>query len=94
MLERARMGVWHRMSRQHLQRYLDEIGFRWNCRLKREYVSKSGRKRRIITTIPLPDMLSGLLYPAIGRQVRRTRNYGFSALPSSLPAHSSLLSDT
>lgn len=28
MLERARMGVWHRMSRQHLQRYLDEIGFR------------------------------------------------------------------
>src|SRR5262249_41123651 len=48
MLERARMGVWHRMSRQHLQRYLDEIGFRWNCRLKREYVSKSGRKRRLI----------------------------------------------
>src|SRR4029453_14053806 len=28
LLERARMGVWHRMSRLHLQRYLDEIGCR------------------------------------------------------------------
>lgn len=83
MLERARMGVWHRMSRQHLQRYLEEIGFRWNCRVKRDYVSKSGRKRRIITTIPLPDMLSKLLYPSTGRQIRRTPNYGFSILPSS-----------
>jgi len=86
MLERARMGVWHRMSRQHLQRYLDEIGFRWNCRLKREYVSKAGRRRRIITTIPLPDMLSKLLKPAIGRQIRRTGNYGLSVLPSTLSA--------
>jgi hypothetical protein len=85
MLERAGIGVWHRMSRLHLRRYLDEIGFRWNCRLKREYVSKSGRTRRIITTIPLPDMLSRLLYPAIGRQVRRTPNCGFKAVPSSLP---------
>jgi hypothetical protein len=80
------MGVWHRMSRQHLQRYLDEIGFRWNCRLKREYVSKAGRRRRIITTIPLPDMLSKLLKPAIGRQIRRTGNYGLSVLPSTLSA--------
>lgn len=92
MLERARMGVWHRMSRQHLQRYLDEIGFRWNCRPKQDYVSKSGRKLRIITTIPLRDMLSKLLHPAIGHQVRRTRNYGFSALPSCLPVHSRPLS--
>jgi hypothetical protein len=84
MLERARMGVWHRMSRHHLQRYLDEIGFRWNCRLKRDCVSKSGRTRRIITTIPLPDMLSKLLYPAIGRQVRRIKNYGFRTLSSSV----------
>jgi hypothetical protein len=87
MLERARMGVWHRMSGLHLQRYLDEIGFRWNCRVKRDYISKSGRRRRIITTIPLPDMLSRLSYPAIGRQIRRTVNCGFSALPTSLPLH-------
>jgi hypothetical protein len=30
-------------------------------------------------------MLSRLLYPATGRQVRRTQNYGFSTLPGSLP---------
>lgn len=44
LLERARMGVWHRMSRHHLQRYLDEISFRWNCRVKRETRTKSGRR--------------------------------------------------
>lgn len=86
LLERARMGVWHRMSRQHLQRYLNEISFRWNCRLKRETRTKSGRKRRIVTIIPLPDMLSRLLKPATGRQLRRTANYGFSVLPNFLPS--------
>ena len=85
MLERARIGVWHRMSQQHLQRYIDEVGFRWNCRLKREHISKSGRRRRVITTIPLADMLLRLLKPAIGRQIRRTENFGFIVLPSSLP---------
>jgi hypothetical protein len=78
MLERARIGVWHRMSQQHLQRYIDEIGFRWNCRLKREQASKSGHRRRIITMVPLPDMFLRLLRSAIGRQVRRTENYGFT----------------
>jgi transposase-like protein len=83
LLERARMGVWHRMSRKHLQRYLDEISFRWNCRVKHEY-EKAGKKRRLITTIPLPDMLSRLLQPSIGRQIRRTENCGFMVLDSPL----------
>lgn len=72
------------MSRQHLQRYLDEISFRWNCRLKREFRTKSGRRRRIISTIPLPDMLSRLLKPSIGRQIRRSANYGLRVLPNFL----------
>ncbi|MBK8158375.1 MAG: transposase [Rhodospirillaceae bacterium] len=84
LLERARMGVWHRMSRPHLQRYLDEISFRRNCRIKREVTSKGGRKRRAITTIPLPDMLSKMLRPCIGRQIRRTENYSFKVLPNTL----------
>lgn len=29
-LERAKDGVYHRLSREHLQCYLDEICFRWN----------------------------------------------------------------
>jgi hypothetical protein len=80
LLERARPGVWHRMRRTHLQRYLDEISFRWNCRVKQEY-EKAGKKRRPITTIPLPDMLSRLLGPSSGRQIRRTSNCGFIVLP-------------
>jgi hypothetical protein len=55
--------------------------------------SRLSRRLRIITTIPLPDMLSRLLYPAVGREVRRTGNYGFSALPSSLPMLPRLVSD-
>ena len=77
MLERARLGVWHRMSQARLQRYLDEISLRWNCRIKREITSRRGRKRRIITTIPLADMLSRMLRACVGRQIRRTPNYGF-----------------
>ena len=36
----------------------------------------AGTKRRLITAIPLPDMLSRLLRPSIGRQIRRTVNTG------------------
>lgn len=80
VLERARIGVWHRMSRQHLQRYPDEIAFRWNCRVRWDF-EKNGRWRRIIATIPLPSMLSKLLKPAIGRQIRRSASYGLCFLP-------------
>ena len=66
-----------------LQRYLDVISFRWNCRVKHEY-EKAGKKRRLITTIPLPDMLSRLLKPSTGRQIRRTENYGLMVLDSPL----------
>ncbi|MBI2253536.1 MAG: IS1595 family transposase [Proteobacteria bacterium] len=93
MLERARLGVWHRMSQAHLQRYLDEISFRWNCRIKREITSRRGRKRRIITTISLPDMLSRMLRPCLGRQIRRTPNYGLRVLPNHLASPLSFRSD-
>jgi hypothetical protein len=84
LLERARLGVWHRMSRKHLQRYLDEISFRWNCRIKQEFRTKRGRRRRLVTTIPLQDMFSKLLKPSIGRQIRRTENCGFVVLNNPL----------
>lgn len=61
------------------------------ARLPRQYPTeaacptRSGRKRRIVTTIPLSDVLSGLLKPAIGRQIRRTANYGLSVLANFFP---------
>ncbi len=32
-LERAKLGVFHYMSKQHLVRYLHEVCFRWNHRI-------------------------------------------------------------
>ncbi|MDO6800451.1 transposase [Shimia thalassica] len=31
-VQRALIGVYHRLGRQHLQKYLDEILWRWNHR--------------------------------------------------------------
>lgn len=38
----------------------------------------------MITTIPLLDMLLRLLKPSIGRQIRRTKDYGFIVLDNPL----------
>jgi hypothetical protein len=32
LLKRGMMGSFHHVSRQHLQRYVDEFSFRWNHR--------------------------------------------------------------
>ena len=42
LLERAKMGVFHHLSKKHLTRYLNEIGFRWDHRVPKEKVTKSG----------------------------------------------------
>ncbi len=34
LVKRAIFGAWHAVSEQHLQRYIDEIAFRWNHREK------------------------------------------------------------
>ena len=51
LLERAKLGVFHYMSREHLSRYLNEIGFRWDHRIPEIKITKNGnepprRKRR------------------------------------------------
>jgi len=44
ILERGKHGVFHYWSRQHLHRYLDEYGFRWN---HRETVIKKTKKGKM-----------------------------------------------
>ncbi len=44
-LERAKQGVFHYMSKKHLQRYLNEIGFRWDHRIPTEKKTKKGIKK-------------------------------------------------
>lgn len=88
-IERAMVGVWHGVAPKHLQRYLDEILFRWNNRQPREAVrskkASSGdlvRKRKLVWEAkPADDMIAILLRAAIGRQVRRTKEFGLWWVP-------------
>jgi len=42
LLERAKQGVFHFLSSQHLGRYLHEIGFRWDHRIPQLKLTKKG----------------------------------------------------
>jgi len=72
-LERAKFGVFHRLSKKHLKRYLNEVAFRWNHR--RQVSKKNGKT--IMEPLPVLEQLRSLLGNAIWRQIRRTSNYGF-----------------
>lgn len=84
-VQRALVGVYHNLGAQHLQRYLDEILWRWNHREPAdertvERTSRSGATRTRTTTIwkPLPvvEQMRRLFQGAVGRQVRRSASYG------------------
>ena len=72
LLERTKQGVFHWLSTLHLQRYLNEVSFRWN---HRQPVEKKNGK---ISFAPLPflQQLWSLLSHVIWRQLRRTTNGG------------------
>lgn len=72
-VERAKFGVFHRLSKVHLPRYLDELSFRWNHRQPVE--NKNGKVE--MEPMPIVEQMWSLLNHAIWRQIRRTSNYGF-----------------
>lgn len=84
VVQRALIGVYHRLGRKHLQRYLDEIIWRWNHRAPetkvRKRKSSSGLPLSETTTIwkpiPVVDQMRGLLCAAVGREMRRTPSWG------------------
>ncbi|SFQ70269.1 ISXO2-like transposase domain-containing protein [Roseivivax halotolerans] len=84
-VQRALVGVYHNLARQHLQRYLDEIVWRWNHRdpvreVVKQWTTKDGVEREKSTTtwkpIPVVDQMRVLLQGAVGKQVRRSKEYG------------------
>lgn len=84
-VQRALVGVYHNLGRQHLQRYLDEIIWRWNHRetvreVGKQWTTKSGVDREKSTTIwkpiPVVEQMRVLLQGAVGKQLRRTKAYG------------------
>lgn len=74
ILERAKQGVFHYLSRKHLKRYLHEIGFRWDHRIPEEKTTRRGTKKVVMRPMPVTDTLSSLLTKAFGRQLLRTTN--------------------
>ncbi len=82
-MQRALNGVYHRPGRQHLQRYLDEILWRWNHRQQevkiRNRTTSTGTKTIAATAwkpIPVIEQMRGLLCCTVGRQVRRIHQWG------------------
>lgn len=75
VLERAKQGVFHFLSRRHLPRYLSEVAFRWNNRdpvvMKRNGLSKTVMKPK-----PVLEQLGILLHYAVGTQLRRAIDGG------------------
>ena len=80
ILERAKVGVFHVLSKKHLQRYLHEIGFRWNNRVPVIKNSSKDKEKIIMKSLPVMVMLKSVLLNARGRQLRRSTNGGFYAL--------------
>ena len=76
LLERAKMDVFHYLSKKHLQRYLHEIGFRWNHRVPVKKKSAKGKEKIIMKPVPVMDMIGSVLRQASGRQIRRCAKVG------------------
>ena len=72
ILERAKQGVFHFISKKHLQRYVSEVVFRWNHRYPAREISKNGIKKIIYKAKPILEQLRSLLQHAVGTQLRRT----------------------
>lgn len=76
IVERAKEGVFHYWSKDHMRRYLHEIEFRWNHREPKVQKTRKGKLRIVMKPLPVIEMLASLLSSAPGRQVRRSSSGG------------------
>ena len=80
ILERAKQGVFHYLSKKHLSRYLHEIGFRWDHRIPELKLTKKGDLKLVMKPMSFLIKLKSLLSHAAGRQMRRSLNGGIVCL--------------
>jgi transposase-like protein len=89
-LERAKQGVYHWMSKQHLPLYTAEAAFHWNQREPVTQVIQRGKNqgalRSIMKRLPILEQFRNLLKLAPLCQVRRTLNSGIRIIPVPLPS--------
>lgn len=84
ILERAKQGVFHFMSKRHLKRYIGEVAFRWNNREPVTKITKKGLSKIVMQAIPILEQLQNLLIHAVGVQLRRTI---YGGIATTLPMH-------
>jgi transposase-like protein len=84
-LERAQVGVFHQFGDHLLQRYVDEVAFRWNHTEREDYTDGLGRKRSRLVPGPFIQQAADLLRHAVGRQVRRSSTGGLRWPPPIAP---------
>lgn len=71
-LERAKLGVFHWLSKDHIQGYVNEVVFRWNQRRAVEKVTRAGDRKIAVEPLPVVKKIMLLLFFASGRQLRQT----------------------
>lgn len=88
-LERAKQGVYHYMSHEHLPLYTAEAAFHWNQRKPETRVIRKGknqgRTKTLMTKLPILEQFKNLLKLVFCCQVRRTKNGGIRIVPVPLP---------
>lgn len=72
ILERALVGVFHYISKAHMQRYVDEAAFRWNQRVPQACCTKEGKEKVVMKPLPVIEKIKNLLSVALNVQIRWT----------------------
>ncbi len=72
ILERALVGVFHYMSKEHMQRYVDEAAFRWNQRFPEVHHTMAGKEKIVMKPLPVIEKIKNLLRVALNVQIRWT----------------------
>ncbi|WP_371926642.1 transposase [Desulfuromonas sp. KJ2020] len=88
-LERAKQGVYHYISPEHLPLYTAEVAFHWSQREPETRTIRKGKnqgqKRTFMKRLPILDRLKTLLKLAPYCQLRRTKTCGIRMVPMPLP---------
>ena len=86
ILERAKIGVFHQISKEHMQRYVDEVAFRWNQRVPAGTRISKGKEKVVMKPLPILEKIKKLLGVALNVQLRWTRNSSIYAIPEAVPS--------
>ena len=80
LLERAKVGVFHQISKEHMQRYVDEVAFRWNQRVPSGTRTRKGKEKVVMKPLPILAKIRKLLEVALNVQIRWTPNSSIYAI--------------